>query len=68
MRYVNYIYITVRDPKVSHFLKQKTLEKWDTLGTFTHFWPIIKQKMKKVGHFGVRHFGVMDCKRHRSGK
>mgnify|MGYP000419737243 CR=1 FL=1 len=27
--------VTARDPKVSHFFQQKTLEKWDTLGSWT---------------------------------
>ena len=35
------IYGAVRDPKVSHFFKQKTLEKWDTLGTFTQKVPFL---------------------------
>ena len=30
-----FLKITVRDPKVSHFFRKKTFEKWDTLGTFT---------------------------------
>ena len=50
---------TVRDPKVSHFFQKKTLEKCDTLGTFTQnalFLDYNKTKKKKVGHFGV-----MDC-------
>jgi len=38
------------------------LEKWDTLGTFTQKVPFLDyNKTKKMGHFGARHFGVMDC-------
>ena len=34
---------------------------WEHLPKRHHFWTIIKQRTKKVGHFRVRHFGVMDC-------
>jgi len=43
---------TVRDPKVSHFFHHKTLEKWDTLGTFTQKVPFLdynKPKKEKSG-------------------
>jgi len=42
----------VRDPKVSHFFQQKTLEKWDTLGIFTQKTPFLaynKTKNEKSG-------------------
>ena len=51
-----YTYYTVRDPKVSHFFERKTLEKWDTLGTFTQkvlFLDYNKLKMEKSGTLWV---------------
>jgi len=45
---------TVRDPKVSNFFLKKTLEKWDTLGTFTLKVPFLdynKTKKEKSGKF-----------------
>ena len=43
---------TVHAPKVSLFFQQKTLEKWDTLGTFTQNVPFLdynKTKKEKSG-------------------
>ena len=44
--------LKTRDPKVSHFLSKKTLEKWDTLGTFSQKVPLLaynKTKKEKSG-------------------
>jgi len=38
----------VRDPKVSHFFQQKTLEKWDTLGIFTQKVPFLEYNKTKT--------------------
>ena len=46
-------------PKCPTFLKEKRWKSgtlWEHLPKRYHFWTIIKQKRKKVGHFGV-----MDC-------
>ena len=52
---------TVQFPKVSNFFEQKkTLEIWDTLGTFTQkvlFLDYNKTKKEKSGTIWVRHFG-----------
>ena len=48
---------TVRDPKVSPF--KKTLEKCDTLGTFTQKVLLLdynKTEREKMGHFGVMEY------------
>ena len=46
----NFLLQSVHDYKVSHIFQQKTLEKWDTLGTFTQkllFLDYNKTKTKK---------------------
>ena len=53
---------TVRDPKVSDFFQQKTLEKWDTLGKFSQKGPFFdynKPKDEKRGTlWGETHWGA----------
>jgi len=52
-------------PKCPPFLKEKRWKNgklWEHLPKRYYFWTIINQKWKKAGHFGVGHFGVMDCK------
>ena len=50
----------MRDPKVSHFFQEKRWKSgtlWEDLPKRHHFWTIIKQEMKKVGHFGPQSLG-----------